>query len=209
MKIRLHEIHPSLTHYPLVLLPTALGLDIAGNLLDNEQLTRAARLVTPIAATAAGVTAATGLIAEQEVRGDDEAYAMLDTHRNINLSAVAVSSAMCIYRLRRPRPGWGYLSLGIGLMGAVSYSAYLGGRMVYGKGLGVESADGVRHEEAPTVGVDNLGEVLRTAGRQFLKGLRQLVERPFSHLEIAPEAQQLQRSIDAEHDGPGPVPEGP
>lgn len=208
MRIRLHETHPIMAHWPVVLIPTMVGLDIAAHVTDDDRLHRIARITTPAVAGCTALTAATGLIAEQEVRTDDESQSMLDAHRNVNLISGGVLTAMAAYRSTGRRPGWGYMATGVGLVGALAYSAYLGGRMVYEKGVGVEAAGGLRTDQSPTIGRDTIGQLLTAAGRQLWQGIRNLFRSP---LDISVDETDLQRAIDAEPAGAdiGPVPRGP
>jgi hypothetical protein len=67
----------------------------------------------------------------------------------------------------------------------MTYSAYLGGRMVYEHGVGVRPADGLREEQAPEIHADNVDEVARLAAQHVKHG----AQHAWEHLrkgEIAP-----------------------
>ncbi|HSH44296.1 MAG TPA: DUF2231 domain-containing protein, partial [Longimicrobiales bacterium] len=82
-------------------------------------------------------------------------------HRTLNIGLIGLTSAMAWGRSRRERPGWGYLALGAAGLAAMSYGAYLGGRMVYELGVGVQPAGGLHEAEAPEYGLTDAPEAAR------------------------------------------------
>jgi uncharacterized membrane protein len=52
MAVRLNEIHPSLVHFPIALMPAAVGADLLANATDSDRLAEAGRVLMPIAAGA-------------------------------------------------------------------------------------------------------------------------------------------------------------
>lgn len=211
MAMRLNEVHPALTHYPLGLFPVAVGIEIAARITGREDLERLGRVAVPVATSAVAITAASGLMAEQQVQGDDEAMSMLSTHRNLNIAAVGATTAMTAYRLVNRRPGWGYLATGIGVVAAMGYSGYLGGRMTYGKGMGVEAADGLRKDQAPPLSPGNFLDSLKLATRQIGKtigGLFKRITSTSSAPGFGPDERKLQQEIEADNASPGALPLG-
>ncbi len=207
--MRLNEVHPIMTHYAMTLFPVAVGIDAAAWLTDNSQLERLGRVVMPVATATAGVTAASGLMAEQQVRGSKRAEAMLSQHRSINLVAGGAMVAMSAYRISRRRPAWGYILAGVGVFGALAYSGYLGGRMVYGEGMGVEKAGGLKLEESPELKPGNFVDALVLAGRQIRRSVTGLVKRLMpGGRGYGPDPEQLQRQIEVDNAGPGALPLG-
>ena len=78
---------------------------------------------------------------------------------------------MAIYRQTRERPGLGYLLLGaVGLAG-MTYTAYLGGKMVYAHGVGVEP-HGVDIDKSPELRPGEMGRAARESGRQLAEQAR-------------------------------------
>ncbi|MBA2660686.1 MAG: DUF2231 domain-containing protein [Bradymonadaceae bacterium] len=176
MAMRLQEIHPALSHYPIALIPVSVIADALGTLTDNRSLLEVGRITMPIAAASAALTAVAGLVAQESVKTHGDARDMLTTHRNLNIGALAVTTAMAIWRFGRRKPGAAYLALGAATIGTLVYSAYLGGHMVYARGVGVPQADGLRLDEAPEVRLGNAGHVARTTGRHIREGVRHSVE---------------------------------
>jgi len=185
MALRIHEVHPSLTHYPLVLFPVSVVADLIGCLTGRRFFNRLGGTLMPVAAASGVVTAAAGLVAQSAVEAEGPAHELLVTHRNLNAGLVALTGLMAFLRARADRPGIGYLAAGLAGVVALNYTAYLGGEMVYQRGVGVQPAGGVREGEAPEIRGDNLPEVAKVAGKHVVESLGQAVQ----HLkegEIAP-----------------------
>lgn len=163
MPLRLQEIHPSIVHFPIAVLPLAIGADLLGRLTGSRALSQAGRALMPIAAAGAAVSAATGLIAQEEVNASGVAGDILVTHRNLNLSLTAITALMAVRRWGEDEAGTGYLALGLAGLGALSYSAYLGGKMVYEHGVGVKPADGLAHGDSPAISPSEAPSAARRA----------------------------------------------
>lgn len=173
MAVKLHELHPSLIHYPLALLPLSIGADLLGRVTGSERLLELGRSTMPLAAASGLVAGVAGLMAQTEVKAEGRAMDMLKTHRTLNVGLVAIAGAMAVQRARTEKPSAAYLGLGLIGLAAMAYSAYLGGEMVYRDGVGIKAADGVRTRPAvPEVSRRNAGKVLRTAAKDTLKGLQ-------------------------------------
>lgn len=183
MPIRLQEVHPALVHFPITLLPLALGADLVGKVTRNRSLCAAGKLGITAAAGTGLLAGLFGLIAQEEVKVDGHAREMLITHRDLNLGAVALMGAMALRRARRDRPTFSYLGLGLGLLCTVTYSAYLGGHLVYADGVGVEKAGGV----APAVPSfrDEPARIAQRATRDLGRGAVHTLQE-IAHGEILP-----------------------
>jgi uncharacterized membrane protein len=177
MAVRLEEVHPAIVHYPLALLPVAVGADLLGRVTGSDALATVGRTLMPIAATSAVVSAVTGLVAQEEVKADGEAADLLVTHRSLNLGLVTLSTALAVHRVRqKEQPGAGYFALALAGLGALAYSAYLGGRMVYEHGLGVRAADGLRDGDAHALPPSSARAVARRVGHDVERGIAHAVE---------------------------------
>jgi uncharacterized membrane protein len=163
MAIRLQEMHPSLVHLPITLFPTAIGIDLVGRATGNDRLLETGRHAIGLAAIGAAVSAITGLIAQEEVNVEGKAKDMLITHRNINLTATIMTALMSRWRSRQSRPSAAYLALGLAGIGALTYSAYLGGELVYHHGVGVAPAKGQFREHPPELRPGDMGTFSRDA----------------------------------------------
>jgi len=185
MAVRLHEVHPAIVHFPIALLPAAIGADLLGRLTGNEGLREAGRKLMPIAAASAAISAITGLVAQEEVVADGRAHDVLVTHRNINLGMVGVSAALAAWRWRSEKPSASYLALGLAGLGAVTYSAYLGSKMVYEYGVGVDAAHGIRPGRGAELVPGQLTDAARDAVEDVERGVPRVVD-DLRRGEIAP-----------------------
>jgi uncharacterized membrane protein len=177
MPMKLQEVHPALVHFPLTLLPLSIGADLLGRVTGSETLLDLGRRTMPLAVASGVVAGAAGLMAQTEVEADGEALAMLQTHRTLNLGLVAIAGAMAAYRAGKKRPSAAYLGVGLAGLAALTYSAYLGGAMVYHEGVGVEAAGGVRKDPSvPELSRRDAPRALQTAASDVAKGIRLTVE---------------------------------
>jgi hypothetical protein len=104
MAIRMHEVHPAVVHFPLTLLPLAIGVDFAARLTGRRAWRTAGRVAMPMAAVGATVAAIAGLIAQEEVTAPGRARELLTTHRTLNLAATGVTAALAMWRAVQRRP---------------------------------------------------------------------------------------------------------
>lgn len=176
MSMRIQEVHPAVVHFPIALFPTAIAADLLGRLADNQSLCDAGRRGVALAAGSAVLSAATGAIAQETVKVDGYAHDLLVAHRNLNLGFLALATGMAVYRSSSERPGGGYLALGLAGIGLVTYSAYLGGHMVYEYGVAVKAAGTVKEEQAPLLRAKEIARVGRVTVRNLWDGLRHTVE---------------------------------
>lgn len=157
-----HELHPALTHAPLTLLPMAAGYDVAAVITGSVRLAAAGRRLWAAGVVSALVVGLTGMAASQEIAVDGKASRdMMALHGLGNLAIVVAGAGMAIWRWRH-RPGTISAITGVAACGAAAYTAYLGGEMVYARGLGVkrvpEAAEGGVSPNPPLF-------TLRAAGR--------------------------------------------
>jgi uncharacterized membrane protein len=146
MAIRVHELHPMLVHAPLVMLPAAATVDLL-SVGSSGRLRRSAYSAigrklwwgTAVSGLAAGLA---GMASSQEVDADDHARDMMLVHGLGNVTLVVAALGLAVWRTtHRATP----LSagLGAGAMIAATYTAWLGGEMVYSHGVGVKARDEV------------------------------------------------------------------
>lgn len=171
MALRTHEIHPALVHIPLTLVPAALAVDALASITRSNALAEAGRWLTPVAAASAAITGVFGYVAQGAVRAEGRAHDMLVTHRNLNTALVAISAAMAASRVRRRRPSALHLLAGFGGVLVMGYTAYLGGKMVYAHGVGVEPG-GVRIDESPELRPGSLTNAARRSARHVLQQVK-------------------------------------
>lgn len=170
MPVRLSEVHPALVHFPIALLPLAIGADVVGKVTRNREARVLGKWGIAAAAASGMIAGLFGLIAQEEVNVEGETKDMLITHRDLNLGAVGVMTALALRRAKQDRPSLGYLLAGLATIGTVTYSAYLGGRMVYAYGVAVENGAGLAGA-IPALGTDPTRAVARRAVRDLGSGL--------------------------------------
>jgi uncharacterized membrane protein len=173
MAMKLHEVHPALVHLPLSLFPLSIAADVIGRATDNEALMNVGKSLMPVAVASGLVAGVAGLMAQTQVEADGEALDMLKTHRTLNLAVVAAGAALAAQRTRRAKPSTGYIAAAVGALAVMSFSAYLGGTMVYQLGVGVKPAKGVRTRPAvPELKRKNAGKALKRGGADLLEGIK-------------------------------------
>lgn len=177
MGMHLHELHAAAVHAPLALLPTAAAVDLAAAITGDRGYARlGGRLWW--AGVGGGVLAGlTGLAASQEVRADDQRTSdMIWLHGIGNFALLVGAIGIATWRTVRG-PSVAEATVGLVTCGASFYTAYLGGTMVYSRGVGVNAMPAYT-----TTGVDDSPPVLsaRAPGRlvrDAVAGLRWLFRR--------------------------------
>jgi hypothetical protein len=129
-----------------------------------------------IAAAGAVASAVTGLIAGEEGNVEGASQDMLITHRNLNFIATVVASSMALWRVNHRKPNAAYLGVGAGGVGVLAYTAYLGGKLVYDVGVGVEPAHGVYRSDAPALKSGQVGSFVKTAGTDLVHGVQHMIQ---------------------------------
>jgi uncharacterized membrane protein len=196
MAMKLHEIHPSIVHFPLALLPASLALDTIGQLTGSRGVMNVARALAIGASAAGAVAGVAGLVAQQTVRAEGEAHKALVTHRNLNIGLLALTTTLASVRMSRERPGLLYLMAGFAGVAAMNYTAYLGGKMVYTHGVGVERLGGVREGQSMEIRRGSYGLAARTALTHIGRGIVQIF-RELLRGEVAPLLSRQPRGDDA------------
>jgi uncharacterized membrane protein len=176
MAIRLQQMHPALVHLPVALLPLAVGADLLGRATGNQALLSFGQKAICVAAVGALGAVASGLIAGEEVNVEGESREMLITHRNLNLVATLAATGMAIWRAMHRRPSALYLGAGAAGIGIVAYTAYLGGKLVYDTGVGVEPAHGVYRADAPALRAGQMRAFVKTAASDLAHGVQHMVQ---------------------------------
>lgn len=143
MAVRLSELHPSLVHFPIALLPVAIGADAVGRVTGRRDLLAVGRVGIVLAAASTALAGVFGFIAQEEVDIDERAHPVLATHRTLNIAALGLVTALAVRRVAKKRPSAAYLLAGAATVAAVTFSGYLGGKLVYAHGAGVAKANGI------------------------------------------------------------------
>jgi uncharacterized membrane protein len=174
MPLQVHELHPTLIHLPLALLPSAALVDVAaassGRRIRRAVLDRFGRTLWWAGVGAAALAGAAGLAASQEVRAEEpRARDAMWLHGIGNVGILLVSSGLAAWRSTH-RVSLASAALGTGAVAAAIYTAWLGGELVYTHGVGVKAQptsalNGARHDTPPLRSWTAPGRLLLDAGR--------------------------------------------
>ncbi len=143
MAMHLHELHPSVIHAPLVLLPTAATLDVmavsARGRVRRRALDAAGRRLWWLGVGAAGLAGIAGMAASQEIRLEEgRARDAMWLHGIGNMGILLAGVGLASWRsTHRATPTTALLAAGA--IGAALYTAWLGGELVYTHGAGVKA----------------------------------------------------------------------
>ncbi|BDG03831.1 DUF2231 domain-containing protein [Anaeromyxobacter oryzae] len=175
MAMRTHELHPSVIHMPLTLLPTAAIVDLAAASAPRfgRSIDRTGRTLWWAAAGSALFAGLAGMAASQEVETrSDHARDMMFLHGIGNFGLVLAAFGVASWRARN-RASYTSALTGLVASGAAIYTAYLGGELVYAHGVGVKTLGGAA-AEAPAL---FSGQGVARLGRDAVKGLGWLLSR--------------------------------
>lgn len=177
MAMRVHEIHASTTHAPLVLLPAAALVDLTAAFSGDRRRAALGRKLWWWGVGAGALAGVAGLAASQEIKAEDaRSEDMMWLHGAANFTILLGATGVALWRQFR-RPSVASAAVGLGACGLALYTAYLGGEMVYAHGVGVRTMPWI----APT-GVRNSPSVLSASApgtflRDAVKGFAWLVRR--------------------------------
>ena len=139
MAMHVHEVHAAAVHAPLVLLPAAAAVDLAAALTGDRRRAALGRRLWWLEVGVAAFAGVSGLAASQEIKADDpDTQDMLWLHGVGNFAALLGITGLALWRQFRA-PSVGQAALGLAATGAAVFTAYLGGEMVYGRGVGVRT----------------------------------------------------------------------
>ncbi|QRN95066.1 DUF2231 domain-containing protein [Archangium violaceum] len=137
MKMLLHELHPSVVHAPLALLPTAAVADLIAVTSGDRAWAKVGRRLWVAGTVSALFSGLAGLAASQEVKLEEpRARDMVFLHGLGNACITLGAVGVTLWRLSRP-PSVGQTVLGLLANVAALYTASLGGKMVYELGVGI------------------------------------------------------------------------
>jgi len=177
MAMRVHELHAATVHAPLVVLPAAALLDLAAALSGDRRQAALGRKLWWLGVGAGAVAGVAGMAASQEIKAEDARNEdMMWLHGAANFAILLGATGIALWRSFR-RPSVASSAIGLGACGVAVYTAYLGGEMVYGHGVGVRSMPWI----APTGVRESPSLLSASAPAVFLRdavgGLRWLLRR--------------------------------
>jgi len=171
MGMRVHEMHAATVHAPLVVLPAAALVDLAASLSGDRRQAALGRKLWWLGVGAGALAGVAGLAASQEIKADEaRSEDMMWLHGAANFAILLGATGLALWRTFR-RPSVATAAIGLGACGVATYTAYLGGEMVYGRGIGVRpmpwiAPTGVRHSP-PVLSVSAPAAFVRDAVAGF------------------------------------------
>jgi uncharacterized membrane protein len=154
-----HELHPSVVHLPIALLPTAAVMDALAASAHDRTLDRVGCTLWWTVSAAGLVAGLSGMAASQEVRADEpRARRRMLIHGLGNAAVLTTALGVTFWRSAR-RASWGTAGLGVLASAVALVTAAIGGEMVYSDGVGVKAMP----KNAPQ-GVGNSPALLQGGG---------------------------------------------
>jgi uncharacterized membrane protein len=172
--MRTHELHPSIVHAPLVLLPATAVVDLLAAMRPfDRRLDRVGRRLWWGTAGGALLVGLTGMAASQEIElRDDRARDMMFLHGIGNFGLVLSAFGVAAWRARN-RATLTSAVAGLLASAASVYTAYLGGELVYSHGAGVKALGGAAAQSPALFSAQAPGRLARDA----VRGLAWLLSR--------------------------------
>jgi uncharacterized membrane protein len=137
--------HPAVVHFPLALYPASVLFDVLALTRGDGSLYTHGAFILILAASAMAVVAAvTGFADLIDIRPDSRAWKTAIAHMSVQFTAVTVFLVSLLLRLRHVDDAHPPLAaFALGVIGTVILfvGGWLGGRMVFRHGVGVESQD--------------------------------------------------------------------
>ena len=158
--------HPAVVHFPLALYPATVLFDIlAFTRSDGSVYTHGAFILIIAASIAAVGAAITGFAQLPDIPPGSPAWKTAILHMSMQMTAAVIFLVSLLLRLKHvddAHPPIGAFICAVIGLAALFYGGWLGGRMVFSQGVGVEmAADGqmpratdtepVAHTDAPTL----------------------------------------------------------
>lgn len=137
----MESAHPLVVHFPIALLLTAVGLDLAALILKRPSLHRVALWNLTLGTLGAGAAVWTGYRAADIAKHSFDIHQVMELHRKLGIATLVLGSLVVAWRLwKRDQLGKRVRLLILLVMlvmtGTLGYGAHLGGRLVYEFGVG-------------------------------------------------------------------------
>ncbi len=166
MALRTHELHPSIVHAPLVLLPATAIVDLLAAMSPlDRRLDRVGRRLWWATAGGGLFVGLTGMAASQEIElREERARDVMFLHGMGNFTLVLAAFGVAAWRTRN-RASMTSAVAGLLASGFAVYTAYLGGELVYSHGAGVKVLGGAAAESPALLSLQAPGRLARDAVR--------------------------------------------
>ena len=137
--MRVWELHPAVVHFPIAFLLGGVVLDLFG--LHSEAAVAAATYLLLAGLATAAVVAATGVVAYYTVPGNhtEQAHQRIYRHIGAMVAAFVMFGVVCLVRWQHPSVvSPAIRGVGIAAAAILLFGGYVGGKLVYQGGLGIE-----------------------------------------------------------------------
>jgi uncharacterized membrane protein len=138
--------HPAVVHFPLALYPAAVLFDVLAFTRGDGSLYTHGAFILMLAATAGAVVAmVTGFVQLPEIEPDSPAWKTAILHMSVQMGAASVFLVSILLRLRHvddAHPPVGAFICAIIGTGILFYGGWLGGRLVFSHGVGIDTGEG-------------------------------------------------------------------
>ena len=133
------EWHPATVHFPIAFLLGGVALDLYAWRRGRADLGRAATGLLAAGTLLGLVTATTGVVAFITVPAHtEEAHRLMYWHLGLNAAGLSLFATVCLLRRRTAAPGAGVRVAGLSAAALLAGGGFLGGRIVYRGGAGVD-----------------------------------------------------------------------
>ena len=139
--MRLWEIHPAVVHFPIAFLLGGVVLDLFGR--HSEAAVAAATYLFLAGLATAAVAAATGVVSYYTVPGNhtEQAHRRIYWHIGAMVTAVVMFAVVCFVHWQHPSVvSPAIRGLGLAAAAILIFGGYVGGKLVYQGGLGIDPA---------------------------------------------------------------------
>jgi uncharacterized membrane protein len=139
--MRVWELHPAVVHFPIAFLLGGVVLDLFGR--HSEAAVTAATYLLLAGIATATVAAATGVVAYYSVPGNhtEQAHQRIYWHIGAMVVAFVMFAVVCLVRWQHPSVvSPAIRGVGIGAAAILLFGGYVGGKLVYHGGLGIDPA---------------------------------------------------------------------
>jgi uncharacterized membrane protein len=137
--MRAWEIHPAVVHFPIAFLLGGVVLDLFGRHSESAVATATYLLLAGLATGA--VAAASGVVSYYTVPGNhtEQAHQRIFWHIGSMVTAVVLFTVVCFVRWQHPSVvSLAIRGLGLAAAAVLIFGGYVGGKLVYQGGLGIE-----------------------------------------------------------------------
>lgn len=148
----MESAHPLVVHFPIALLVTAVGLELAALALKRPPLHRVALWNLALGTLGAGLAVLSGLRAARVAKHSFEIWQVLELHKRLGIVTLILGLTAVSWRLAKRdrltnRARTLTMLVMLLMLATLVYGAHLGGRLVYEFGVG--GAFGTKRPSAP------------------------------------------------------------